>query len=267
MTIDAHTKIAALLKFHPDALEAIIKLNPKFVKLRNPVLRKLMAGRTTIAMAAKIGGCSLQDFYTGLTPLGFRPKPLVAEADKPQEMAPLFIKGLKTEKIVALDVRPILASGKDPLQTILRKIGELPTTHTLKIINTFEPTPLIKLLGEKGFATYIQANEDGVVETYFYKNRPAATEATSVIKNSDDWDAVYQKYSSHLHTIDVRSLPMPMPMHTILETVDGLPPQTALFVYHKRVPLFLLPELAQKGFEVRIKEIEEGEVHLLIFKA
>ena len=43
MIINANTKIAAILKQHPDALEAIISLNPKFEKLRNPLLRKLMA--------------------------------------------------------------------------------------------------------------------------------------------------------------------------------------------------------------------------------
>ena len=104
-----------------------------------------------------------------------------------------------------------------------------------------------------------------MVETYFYKAEKAATE-TPTIESSEDWDAVYEKYKTNLQTLDVRELPMPLPMHTILETVDQLPPQSALFVYHKRVPLFLLPELAQKGFEVRIKEIKEGEVHLLIFK-
>ncbi|RYZ25802.1 MAG: DUF2249 domain-containing protein, partial [Chitinophagaceae bacterium] len=56
------------------------------------------------------------------------------------------------------------------------------------------------------------------------------------------------------------------PMLAILEALDHLPNETALYVYHKRIPVFLLPELAQKGFEYRIKEINEGEVHLLIFK-
>jgi hypothetical protein len=59
---------------------------------------------------------------------------------------------------------------------------------------------------------------------------------------------------------------MPKPMHTILEALDHLPTDTALYVYHKRIPVFLLPELAQRGFEYRIKEISDGEVHLLIFR-
>jgi hypothetical protein len=56
-------------------------------------------------------------------------------------------------------------------------------------------------------------------------------------------------------------------MMTILEALDKLPADHALFVYHKRIPMFLLPELAERNFDYRIKEIGEGEVHLLIFKS
>ena len=60
--INAHTKISTLLKDNPKALEAIISLSPKFNKLRNPILRKLMASRTSLAMASKIGGVPIEDF-------------------------------------------------------------------------------------------------------------------------------------------------------------------------------------------------------------
>jgi hypothetical protein len=55
-------------------------------------------------------------------------------------------------------------------------------------------------------------------------------------------------------------------MLTILDVLEHLPQGKALYVHHKRIPVYLLPELAEKGFEYRIKEIKEGEVHLLIFK-
>ncbi len=71
MLINEKTKIAALLKHHPDALEAIVSIAPDFKKLRNPILRKLMAGRTSISMASKVGGCSPEDFFKVLAPLGF----------------------------------------------------------------------------------------------------------------------------------------------------------------------------------------------------
>jgi uncharacterized protein (DUF2249 family) len=66
--------------------------------------------------------------------------------------------------------------------------------------------------------------------------------------------------------IDVRNLEMPMPMMTILENLETLPECKALFVYHKRIPVFLLTELKDRDFDYRIKEIQDGEVYLLIFK-
>ena len=71
MTINANTKISTLIKQHPDALEAIVSLSPKFTKLRNPILRKVIAARTSIAMASKFGGCTTDDFFNKLQPLGF----------------------------------------------------------------------------------------------------------------------------------------------------------------------------------------------------
>jgi TusA-related sulfurtransferase len=60
---------------------------------------------------------------------------------------------------------------------------------------------------------------------------------------------------------------MPMPMMTILEALEKLQDDQALFVYHKRIPVFLLPELSERKFDYRIKEISDGEIHLIIFKS
>jgi len=53
---------------------------------------------------------------------------------------------------------------------------------------------------------------------------------------------------------------------TILEALETLPADTALYVHHKRIPVFLLTELKERNFDYRIKEVSEGEVYLLIFK-
>ncbi|HUN15972.1 MAG TPA: hypothetical protein PK622_04145 [Saprospiraceae bacterium] len=55
-------------------------------------------------------------------------------------------------------------------------------------------------------------------------------------------------------------------MLTIIDKLESLNVDTALFVYHKRIPVFLLPELKEKKFNFLIKEIDNNEVHLLIFK-
>src|SRR5688500_16135574 len=71
MTINSQTCISTILRKSPLSLYAIVKLSPKFSKLRNPILRKVMAPRVSIEQAAKIGGCTPQHFFDVLKPLGF----------------------------------------------------------------------------------------------------------------------------------------------------------------------------------------------------
>jgi len=267
MTINANTKIAAILKQHPDALDAIVSISSKFEKLRNPLLRKIMAGRTSLAMASKIGGCSVNDFFVKLQPLGFEIDSTAQVIEKPADKMPEVFTTLKKEQIVILDVRPVLAAGNDPLNLILEKVNSLEAGKCLKIINTFEPTPLIIMLEKKGFVTYTDTISDELIETYFYKKSDNKNEINPVVNASGGWDEIMQQYNNKLQTIDVRAMEMPLPMLTILDALEKLPSNHALYVYHKRIPVFLLPELAEKKFDYRIKEISDGEVHLLIFKS
>lgn len=267
MTINANTKIAAILKQSPMALDAIISINPKFEKLRNPFLRKIMASRTSLATASKFGGCTVDDFFRTLEPLGFKIDREAKVKEESIQPVPAFITGLDPQNIVDLDVRPVLASGTDPLQLILGKVKSIQPGQALRIINTFEPTPLISMLGKKGFDTYVDRVGPEHIETYFYKTGPVNKEEENLqAPNTNDWNHNIKKFEGNLVEIDVRSLEMPKPMLNILEALDNLPEGKALFVYHKRIPVFLLPELDQKGFEYRVKEISDGEVHMLIFR-
>ena len=269
MLINSQTKIAALLKHHPDALEAIVTLSPDFKKLRNPILRKLMAGRTSISMASKIGGCKPEDFFEVLRPYGFEADTAAdpAEVLVQQKPMPRFLKQLEAVHIIILDVRTMLAGGDDPLKLIQKTIKELEEGQVLKIVNSFEPTPLVKLLEKQGFQAYVDHVDKELVETYFYRTGPAGSvQFEQVSSGSDDWEQSLKRFENHLVEVDVRHLEMPMPMMTILESMDELQEGAALYVHHKRIPVFLLTELKERNFEYRIKEINDSEVHLLIYK-
>lgn len=292
MVINEQTKIAALLKHHPDALEAIISLSPDFKKLRNPVLRALMAKRTSIAMASKVGGCKPEDFFRILAPLGFETEPQnensegkkneSTEEPHPEPTKPEYLQNLAPENLVYFDVRAMLAGGDDPLKAIQQKIKSLQSGQALVIINNFEPVPLIKLLEKQGYESYVQFIDPERIETYFYRingqdsgaaaeNKSQVPESTlenpaSSKESQEDWDALLNQYKDKIVEIDVRHLEMPMPMMTILENLETLPTEKALYVNHKKVPVFLLTELKDRNFDYRIKEVQEGEVYLLIFK-
>lgn len=89
---------------------------------------------------------------------------------------------------------------------------------------------------------------------------------SSSISERGDFEEVLKLYRGKMVTVDVREMEMPQPMMTILEALENLPEDTALFVYHKRIPVFLLPELADRNFDYRAHEISEGNVELLIFR-
>lgn len=268
MLINSQTKIAALLKHHPDALEAIVTLSADFKKLRNPILRRLMAGRTSIAMAAKIGGCKPEDFYNVLKPFGFEADVSQHAESNDEEIrsVPQFIKNLDEKHVITLDVRSMLSGGTDPLKLIQQTIKPMQAGEVLKIVNTFEPTPLIKLLEKQGFGTYTDFVEDNLIETYFCKTAENVDVGEEVAAVENDWDEKLKLHEHNTQHIDVRHLEMPQPMMTILEGLENLPENYALFVQHKRIPVYLLSELKDRNFDYRIKTISDSEVHLLIFR-
>lgn len=267
MIINANTKISKILKQNPEALEAIISINPKFEKLRNPLLRKLMASRTSIGMASKIAGFNVDKFFEKLQPLGFEiDKETTQETNKEKPKLPAFFNSLKPEQITDFDVRPLINEGKDPLRLIVDRVKTIPKGGVLKIINSFEPTPLISLLNKQGFESFVDLIDDQLVETYFYKTGNEKVKIDDEENNSEGWEALVKKYVGKIQTVDVRELKMPQPMMTILDAIEKLPDGNALFVYHKRIPVFLLPELKERKFDYRIKEEAPDQVHLLIFK-
>ena len=191
-------------------------------------------------------------------------------------MSTTTINGNITGEVIEFDVRPILENAGEPLKDILQKIGSLGPGQILKIINSFKPSPLITLLAKQGYDSYVETPGPDIFLTYFYRkeNTVAAGSACSIntagnscnIKPVDDWDNILKRFEGKLQMADVRQLAMPLPMMTILEKLDELPTDEALFVYHKRIPVFLIPELSQRKFSYRIREISDSEVHIVIFK-
>ena len=273
MQLNADTRIAAILKQHSQALERIISISPKFEKLRNPFLRKLMAGRVSIEMAARMGNCVVDDFFEALRPLGFETESGGQKAEDKKQETPAFLKSIKAEQTKTLDVRPILESGEDPLTQILEKIKDLKQGEALKIINTFEPSPLLSLLAKKGFKGYVEDIGPGHIEIWFFRETAEGSSSGEEVffaegENQDgDWGQLLKGFAGNIREIDVRELEMPQPMMQILEALEQLPQNSALFVHHKRIPVFLLPELNQRNFQFRSREISDNEVHLLIFRS
>lgn len=268
--ITSKTTIKELLEEDKDTvINALIQLNSNFSKLRNPVLRNLMAKHVTIADACKMAGCTLQDFMAKMQSLGFDIRVETPQEPEPTKAAP---EVKKSRNFVELDVRPILGENRDPLKTILAAINNLHGDEGLKLINSFEPIPLIHLLAEKGFTHFVVKPDNMTVITYFNRIIPGPEVSIDSLDREyatslEVFDTTLNQFGpDRVKYIDVRSLEMPGPMLTILETLKSLKDDVALFVYHKKRPAFLLPELESRGYKYLFKDTPGSGVNMLIFK-
>src|SRR5690554_5292322 len=277
MNINADTRISELIKENKESIEAIASLAKPLEKLKNPILRKIMASRVTIAEAAKMGGCNVEDFAKALQPLGFEFTSSEKEKQESGEKRPHWLAELPSTNIKNFDVRDILSEGKDPLKQITRQFKQVEPGNALCIINTFIPTPLVRLLERGNVKSHTERISDKEFHTYFYKSTLPNKNPLSDAKTSpgekvyvDDalrFNELCSQFNGKLKEIDVRHLEMPMPMQTILQELPLLVEGQALYVNHKRVPIYLLEELADQDFQVHVRNIEENNVKLLIFKA
>ena len=168
MNITSKTRISSLVKFNSEVIDTIASINQNFKKLKNPVLRKLLAPRVTIENAAKIGGVSVDEFIGKLIPLGFT---YIAEqqdnidSNNEKNMNDTF--DINNQAIIELDVRPDLEQGKDPFSKIMATIDELNENEIIKLINSFEPVPIINAIKQKGFAAMVENPSAGLFYVYF----------------------------------------------------------------------------------------------------
>jgi len=234
LVVNRDTTIKELLDVKPEeVINALVQLNRNFGKLRNPLLRKLLAKRVSIADACRIADCPVSDFLRTMNAIGFK---LQEEIIENRSSADLQFQPPAEENVVTFDVRPILAINGDPLKAILAQIKGLNEHKCLKIVNTFEPIPLINLLRKKGFGAHTDTIATDVVETYFFRLESGVEEAPQ--SNHQDlysnFSVILNKYQGRLRTIDVSMLEMPLPLHTILNTLSQLSIDEALFVHHKK---------------------------------
>ena len=274
MKINKQTKISTLIRRNQDALEIIASISKHFNKLKNPLFRKIFASRLTVEDAARIGKCDIADIFKKLGEIGFEVensstvKTVKEEVNEvPQNNA--ILEAIKASKVTTLDVRPALANGEDPFKTIMDALDKVEAGYALEVINTFEPTPLINIVNSRGYLSMVETKEE-VVFTYFIKvfeAEEAQPNDTSIFKISNEaFEEKRASFKNEIHEIDVRDLEMPLPMLTILKELEELKENTALYVHHKKVPQYLLPELADRKFKTWITEIDNENVKLLIHK-
>jgi len=73
--------------------------------------------------------------------------------------------------IVSLDVRPLLAGGKEPFDLIMAAVTALPPDGILELTAPFEPVPLYAVMKSRGFDHVMMPSSPSTFVVRFF--RPA----------------------------------------------------------------------------------------------
>ncbi len=271
MIITSGTKISKIIKHDKKVIDVIASINKHFRKLKNPILCKMLASRVTVADAAKIGGVTTEAFLKKLEENGYTVQFDNATSGTQNENNEKKSKNKHMDKtnVVTLDARPIMASGVDPFDDIMKTLKSMRDDQTLLIINTFEPIPILNILKKRGYEYETERPEPGVVHTYLRKTgtiKETVPATASQPAKADDFATVEKRFEGKMREIDVRDLEMPMPMVKVLEELEKLEDGEALYVHHKRLPQYLLPELENRHFKLVQKPIDDDNLKLIIYK-
>ena len=134
-----------------------------------------------------------------------------------------------SEMLRSLDVRPILESGTDPLEAILKILAEVQTSGVLVVIAPFVPKPLITLLRQRG---HLVVAREVLPKTWCIE---------IVVGGSPE-------------IRDLLDLEPPEPLEIILETASKLEPGDVVLARLPKYPKPLLPLLRERcpNFEIAL---------------
>lgn len=155
MDINLHIKVSDLLDAYPHLEGTLLELSPAFSKLRNPILRRTVAKVTTLQQAAKVAGVSPILLLETLRQAAGLPIDNSNESidiengqkDKPEWFGEMNIT-------IRFDARPIIESGENPMQEIIRLSKELQNNQIMELTAPFKPVPIMDLLKSKGFEVW-----------------------------------------------------------------------------------------------------------------
>jgi uncharacterized protein (DUF2249 family) len=243
-------------------VEVFVRHAPHFDKLRNRAMRRVMARLITVEQAAATAKIPVQRLVSDLNAaLGLSRESLTAAPAAPPASATATSddRHPANARIVEVDVRADLRSGREPFSRIMGAVAALQTGEVLHLRAIFEPAPLYTVLGKRGFVHESTSHSADDWSVWFWrpdantgapvKTSPTGAEADDVPANEEG--TVY---------LDVRGLSPPEPMLRTLAALESLAHERTLVQINSRVPQFLLPMLAERGFGWEIDESRPDRV-------
>lgn len=140
-------------------------------------------------------------------------------------------------RLHVLDVRPILAAGRHPVDDVMVAVDALHDSGVLEIIAPFEPRPLVEKLRGGGCDVETRVMPDGTWSVRIARVRlpPFA---------------------------DLTELEPPEPMEAVLRACAALTPGAVQTARLPRRPVLLFPQLVARGVRFEVAQRPDGTVLL-----
>ena len=166
--ITLETKIADLLNNYEGMKDILIKINPKFKKLNNPVLRRTLAKIAGVKQAAVVGGMDPIDLLNQLRNAVGQTQAGIAtpKTDLEAEAAPEWVS--KASKLT-LNANKILDEERNPLVELHKALKMIDKGDIITLEADFQPEPLIDEMLKAGHDVYTQEVTKDYFVTYIKK--------------------------------------------------------------------------------------------------
>lgn len=252
------TRVVDVLAADPDAIDRLVSLHPLFQRLRDVEIRRSIGDLVTLAEAAEIVGVPLSDVLLAANARS----PAAcwgAYRDAPEEERPQWMDRFDGQAVRCIDVHPLIGQGREPFSHVLTCAAAISDGSGFVLQVPFNPLPLREVLGRKGFVSFAE-REAADRWRIFFLRKPGEREPAAARSNEG---ATIWHAADGTH-IDVRDLEAPAPLVAILALLDGPDHGGVVTVHHRREPVYLYPELAERGWTWERIPGEPGEVRLCL---
>ena len=216
--ISKNDKISDILNKYPDLKEKLIARNPRFKRLNNPVLFKVVSKWARLKDVARVGKediNELLEFVNKAIGETYNPnldKNVEIEeiTEKPQEL-PEWMLGRNFE---TLDVRKSL---KDPFDEIMAKADSLKIGEGFELIQTFEPKPLLPIIEARGFEHYTVKEKDDEYHVFFYRAKMLEIKLDQVEKCEHDDNPYEENGIKKIDVVLQSATPIAIPIFALMK--------------------------------------------------
>jgi hypothetical protein len=159
-TITPEMKIDELIEVYPEVEDTLLEIAPALSKLKNPVLRKTVAGLTDIRQAAETGGVSIGDIIGKLRGAAGVEREWSDNSGRPEWLD-------ESNVVKTLDARPMIQAGDHPMPLVMSGVQQLGDGKIFLLIAPFTPSPLIEMVRNAGNLAWCEQAGPEEFKTYF----------------------------------------------------------------------------------------------------